>query len=825
MRTWRPDRQRFALEGDDRRRLNVGFALTILQRRLASSPEAIYRSLTRRRECLERRLDEERLSAGELPAQLPGGEGLPYRLTADYLDELLDDAPEEVEETEARILDQATAAATVAELRTEIETLQRLEERARRVRSSGTDTNRSQLSTILDDPLMTDEAGNRRKLIIFTEARDTLSYLAEKIRSLRGKHEEVVEIHGGLRRDERRQAVEAFTQDPDVLFMVANDAAGEGINLQRAHLMVNYDLPWNPNRLEQRFGCIHRIGQKEVCHLWNLVAAQTREGEVYTRLLRKLEQERKDLGGRVYDVLGRLFEARPLRELLLDAIRYGERPEVRARLNQSVDSAEDREHLEDLIEERALVRETMDPSKVEEIREHMERAEARRLQPHFIRSFFLEAFEHLGGTIHRREPGRYEIKHVPDIIRERARQRSYGHGMPVHRTYERIHFEKDKGEGLPPTAFVSPGHPLLDATIDLILERHGDLLKRGAVLVDETDPGEEPRALVYLEHAVQDARTDRDGNGQIVSRKLQFVELDRKGDISNPGPAPYLDYRPLVEEEHLLLGETLDLSWLRRDIDSAVMSYAIEQLVPQHVQEIRRQRLPLIDKVEHEVEARLKTQINYWDRRAQELKAQERAGKKTRLSSQNAAATAEELADRLERRRDLLERERQISALPPVVRGGAVVLPGGLVRRVAKPEHAASFSQDPDVLYRQEIERLAMRAVEAAEERLGRIPKDVSAERGMGYDIESKDPEMGSLYFIEVKGKWEGKDDLTLTKNEILCSRNEPEKFRLAIVIVGEDGPQSPRCVAGYDFGEPVFAQTATTFSLPKLLDFAGEPV
>ena len=370
--------------------------------------------------------------------------------------------------------------------------------------------------------------GNRRKLIIFTEAKDTLFYLAEKIRTLRGRHEEVVEIHGGLRRDERRQAVEAFTQDKDVLFMVANDAAGEGINLQRAHLMVNYDLPWNPNRLEQRFGRIHRIGQKEVCHLWNLVAAQTREGEVYTRLLAKLEQERKDLGGRVYDVLGRLFEARPLRELLLEAIRYGERPEVRARLQQSVDSAVDREHLEDLLEERALVRETMDPSKVEEIREQMERAEARRLQPHFIRSFFLEAFEHLGGTIHKREPGRYEIKHVPLAIRERARQRSHGHGVPVHRTYERIYFEKDNGEGLPPTAFVCPGHPLLDATIDLILERHRDLLKRGAVLVDETDPGEDPRALVYLEHAVQDARTDRDGKGQVVSRRLQFVEIESR---------------------------------------------------------------------------------------------------------------------------------------------------------------------------------------------------------------------------------------------------------------------------------------------------------
>ena len=272
-----------------------------------------------------------------------------------------------------------------------------------------------------------------------------------------------------------------------------------------------------------------------------------------------------------------------------------------------------------------------------------------------------------------------------------------------------------------------------------------------------------------------------------------------------------------------MLNETLDTSWLRRDIEGTVMSYAIGQLVPQHVQEVRRQRLPLIDKVEREVEARLKTQVNYWDRRAQELKAQERAGKKTRLSSQNAAATAEELADRLERRRELLERERQISALPPVVRGGAVIVPGGLVRKLEGGETRPPG--DPDVLQRQEIERLAMRTVEEAERSIGRLPRDVSAERGIGYDIESKDPETGSLYFIEVKGKWEGKDDLTLTKNEILCSRNEPEKFRLAIVVVGEDGARAPRYLKGYDFGEAVFAQTATTFSLRKLLQAAGEPI
>lgn len=818
--------ERFAVEaGDDRRRVNVGFALTILQRRLASSPEAIYRSLTRRRERLETRLADERLSASDA-ARLSGEEAMPGgalpRLTSDYLDDL-EDAPEvEVEETEERILDQATAAATVAELRTEIETLKRLEERARKVRFSGTDTKWTELSTILDDPLMTDGNGNRRKLIVFTEARDTLSYLAEKIRTIRGKHEEVVEIHGGLRRNERRQAVEAFTQDKDVFFMVANDAAGEGINLQRAHLMVNYDLPWNPNRLEQRFGRIHRIGQKEVCHLWNLVAAETREGDVYTRLLTKLEQERKDLGGRVYDVLGRLFESRPLRELLLDAIRYGERPEVKARLHETVDSAVDRHHLEELLEERALVRETMDPSRVEEIREQMERAEARRLQPHFVRSFFLEAFKHLGGTIHKREPGRYEIRYVPGAIRERARR--FGHGMPVHRSYERIYFEKDKGEGLPPTAFVCPGHPLLDATIDLILERYHDLLKRGAVLVDESDSDEEPRALIYLEHAVQDGRASRDGKGQVVSKRLQFVEMDREGDVRDPGPAPYLDYRPLREEERPLLEAALDEPWMRENMEERVMGYAIGHLAEQHVAEVRAQRLPLIDKVEREVEARLKTQINYWDRRAQELKAQERAGKKTRLSSQNAAATAEDLADRLQRRRELLDRERRISALPPVVRGGAIVIPGGLVRRITIPAESASVEKDPDVLHRQEIERLAMRAVEEAERDLGRIPRDVSAERGIGYDIESKDPKTGSLYFIEVKGKWEGKDDLTLTKNEILCSRNEPEKFRLAIVVVGEDGLRPPRYIVGYDFGEPVFAETATTFSLRKLLSAAGDP-
>src|SRR5260370_25748905 len=181
-------------------------------------------------------------------------------------------------------------------------------------------------------------------------------------------------------REERMTAQEEFRHDPEVQVLIASDAAGEGINLQRARLMVNYDLPWNPNRLEQRFGRIHRIGQTEVCHLWNLVAHETREGDVYLRLLEKLEEERKALGGQVFDVLGQLrFEDRPLRELLLEAIRYGDQPEVRARLYRVVEQALDHDKLCELLEGRALAHDSMDVSRVLQIREDMERAEARRL--------------------------------------------------------------------------------------------------------------------------------------------------------------------------------------------------------------------------------------------------------------------------------------------------------------------------------------------------------------------------------------------------------------------------------------------------------------
>jgi len=184
--------------------------------------------------------------------------------------------------------------------------------------------------------VMYDTSGRRHKLVLFTEHRDTLNYLHSRISTLLGRTDAVLAIHGGVAREDRRGIQEEFANNPDAVVLLATDAAGEGINLQSAHLMVNYDLPWNPNRLEQRFGRIHRIGQREVCTLWNLVAGETREGNVYRRLLQKLEVERLALGGQIFDVLGRLFADTPLRRLLVDAVRYGDAPETRARLELAV---------------------------------------------------------------------------------------------------------------------------------------------------------------------------------------------------------------------------------------------------------------------------------------------------------------------------------------------------------------------------------------------------------------------------------------------------------------------------------------------------------
>ncbi|MDP9237923.1 MAG: SNF2-related protein [Chloroflexota bacterium] len=831
-----------ALE-NDKRAGTVGFALTILQRRLASSPEAIYQSLRRRRERLEGRMRE-------LEVLQRGGRAAPiFAPASPALDEEdvedLEDAPDnEVEAAEEEILDQATAARSIAELKAEIETLKGLESLALGVRRSGTDTKWRELASLLGEVFATAGSDHRvavpisasggreipppassphQKLVLFTEHRDTLNYLENRITTLLGRAEAVVMIHGGMGREERLRAQESFKFDPEVQVLLATDAAGEGINLQRAHLMVNYDLPWNPNRLEQRFGRIHRIGQTEVCHLWNLVAEETREGDVYRKLLEKLEQARQALGGQVFDVLGKLqFEGRALRELLIEAIRYGDQPEVRARLTTVVENALDRAQLQDLLEDHALAHDSMDVSRVHRIREDMERADARRLQPHYIESFFQEAFQRLGGTSKQREPRRYEVTHVPAPVRNR--DRLIGIGEPVLPRYERITFEKSlvAPQGQPLAAFVCPGHSLLDSIIDLTLERHRDLLKRGTVLVDERDAGTRPRVIFYLEHAIQDASLTRSGERRVVSKRMLYVELDADGTTRHVNYAPYLDYRPLAEGEPDVEAflDRPECGWITRELEQKVQGYAVAQVVPEHLAEVRDGKLALIAKTEAAVKDRLTKEIAYWDLRAEQLKDQEQAGKpNAKLNSGEARKRADNLQGRMQKRLEDLKLEAQISPLPPVVLGGLLVVPVGLIaamtgRPVAAPRAPADTRASA---------ARARAVVMEIERSLGFEPTDREFEK-LGYDIESRVPGTGKLRFVEVKGRVTGAPTITVTRNEILYSLNKPDDFILAIVEFMDDDNHRAHYLRQPFQREPDFGVTSVNYDFAELLARAQRP-
>ena len=826
-----------------KKRTTTGFALMILQRRLASSPQAIYRSLRRRRERLQARLQE----LEELLRSGGAGPLVVFRGPELDLDDLedLEDAPEdEVEAAEAEVLDQATAAQTSGELRAETDTLRRLERLAREVLKRSDDTKWRELAGLLNkiftpaglasrikEPGVHYGAGDipppqpspGQKLVVFTEHKDTLNYLHDRITTVIGQPEAVVVIHGGLNRRDRLKAQEAFRHDPTVKVLLATDAAGEGINLQRAHLMVNYDLPWNPNRLEQRFGRIHRIGQTEVCHLWNLLAEDTREGKVYQTLLDKLETERQALGGQVFDVLGQVqFEGRSLKDLLVQAIRFGEQPEIRAHLTTVVGQALDRDRLRGLMHQHALVQDAMDTSRLHAVREEMERADARRLQPHFIESFFLEAFKHLGGAARQREPRRYQISRVPAAVRRRADD--IGTTEPVSSRYQRIAFEKSlvAPRGQPHAAFVCPGHPLLDAVLDLTLERNRALLKRGAVLVDDRDHGVEPRVLLYLEHAIHDARPTRQGADRVISKRMIYLDFGPDGAPGHLQYAPYLDFRPLTADDPRP-GEILsrpECAWINRELEGKAEAYATANVVPGHLEEIREARVSAINKTEAAVKDRLTKEISHWDHRAETLKLEEKAGRtNVRLNSGEAARRADQLQARLKQRLEELTMERRISAGPPVVLGGMLVVPKGLLDRIA----GLKTKKEAMTTDTQAIAAKARNIIMDVERGLGLEPVDREFEK-LGYDIESRVPETGKLRFIEVKGRVEGAPTITVTRNEILFSLNKPDDFVLAIVEFLEDGGHRVHYLRQPFQRKPDFGATSVNYHFADLLARAGEP-
>ena len=809
-----------ALEGNRSR--TVGFALTQLQRRLASSPEAIYQSLSRRRKRLEEQRDEMKTLARGYQAS----QTLARYQTPD-VPENIDEADEELptDEYEAwseTVVDQATAAETAQELEAEIQTLRDLERKAKGVRDEGADRKWEELSELLQDRSeMYTEAGRRRKIIIFTEHRDTLNYLQDRITGLLGRSDAVVTIHGGTNRDDRRKIQEEFRHNPEVLVLLGTDAAGEGINLQNTNLMVNYDLPWNPNRLEQRFGRIHRIGQEDVCHLWNLVASGTREGQVFQRLFAKLETERSALGGQVFDVLGEAFEGSSLKDLLLDAIRYGDDPKVQDRLNQVIDSQLDSEHLKAIMDRNALAEEHLGMDQLFSVKEEMEKAEARKLQPHFVRAFFNQAFQELGGELRPRESGRAEIRHVPAVIRERDRVIGQTR-TPVLKRYGRVCF--DKGQihipKKPAADLIHPAHPLMAATTDLILEAHRSKLKQGSVLVDPEDSGTLHRVVFMIEHTVRESGGDPP---RVVSRRIQFVAIDPNGGTAFAGWAPHLDMRALAEAEDELVSDVLAADWVHEGLESQAMAYAGEHLVPEHFQEVKGRRERHVDKVLGAVHERLVKEVNYWSGRAIELERDVEAGKQPRMQPDNARRRAEELSARLEERQKALEAQRNVVANAPAVVGGALVIPYGLIA-----QRRGEGGWTVDAAARARIEHLAMEAVRTAEEAFGHRVQDVSGHK-CGWDLTAQPPErngrLPEARHIEVKGRTKGQTTITVSRNEIAYALNQADKFLLAVVLVDEaDQIEGPYYLRQPFSQEPEFGVASINYDLSDLLAPAVSP-
>ena len=299
------------------------------------------------------------------------------------------------------------------------------------------------------------------------------------------------------------------------------------------------------------------------------------------------------------------------------------------------------------------------------------------------------------------------------------------------------------------------------------------------------------------------------------------MEKGKEEAFRSAGYAPFLNYRPLAPEELALAAPLLAEEWLARSLDEGAVSYAVESLVPEHLQEVRARREELVNKTLAAVKERLTQEISYWDYRAEDLRLQEQAGRvNARINSALAQRRADDLQGRLQKRLKELEQERQLSALPPNVIGGALVVPAGLLARLkgeaqpAQPEFAVDTAQ---------VERLAMEAVMAAERRLGFEPRDVSADH-VGWDIESRDPAGGHLRFIEVKGRAEDKRTLTITKNEIIQALHNPESFILAIVIVDGGGAQPPRYIRNPFGKEPDFGVTSVNYELAELLERSEEP-
>ncbi len=755
-----------ALAEDNR---NVTFALIVLQRRLASSTRAIRRSLENRRDRLVALRDEVRANPQLLEAARRG-DPLP--------DMPSEDAPEhERWEAEEKAL-RYTVARNLGELEAEITILDQLAAQAQAVEAAGPERKLDELRRVVEEidlpstsfakhPERSDRTGQGfrtgEKLLIFTEAKDTLDYLLENL-SAWGLS--VTHIDGSMAPPERYRAEQAFRDDKQVL--VATEAAGEGINLQFCHLMINYDLPWNPARLEQRMGRIHRYGQQYEVYIYNLVATSTREGMVFHALLSKLEKMRQGLGqDRVFDVVDQLLEGVHLERLIRDALAQRLTFEqIRDQVLATLDEDQEQRLQESTL--AGLATRYIDLSR---LRAERQRAAEARLVPAYIRAFFTQALEALApGRLERRDDGFWRMPYVPASLRDLPEGLRRRCGAPAD-SYPALTFDKadlddhahpSTGSGLR-LAFVGPGRPLFEAVVHHVLARYGPDLAQGAVL---RDPSGEAQGLLWLVVGGVE-----DGLGRTAGERLfaLFQPVDG-GDWRQVSPARLLDFEPPAEPLSIPQAHRQGLEGAE-----AVIDWSLDHVLDPYLTELQAERRRETDVIRDYLRRSFDVLIARSQGKLMEYEQKALAGKDMGLSIQEERRHLDDLRRRQSARLADNQRAAMLALGAPRVLGVAAIIPAP----ISQTTLSLSKGGEPPMRRSDEVEAAAMERAAAYERARGWTVEDVSAQ-ARGYDLHSTGPE-GQVRYVEVKGR-AGVGAVELSENEWLKAEQLGGDYWLYIV-------------------------------------------
>lgn len=738
--------RRAADQGDDPRARAVGFLMALYQRRLASSTYAMRRSLENRATRLEKGLEDAQELVRSAPPVIP---------TAEELEEFEDAAREELE----RLLEAITLSGNAEQVREEIAELRALADEARMVEGSGNEAKLGHLRQLLEDEGFFDQPDQR--LLIFTEFKDTLDHLLEHLRAWGF---EVGCIHGGMKPGSRDEAgsrlhTEQQFREGAIQILVATEAAGEGINLQCCHILFNYDIPWNPNRLEQRMGRIHRYGQRHDCLIFNFVATNTIEGDVLQRLLKKLQEIRDALNDdAVFNVVGEVLPSARIERVLRNyyAGKLGE-ADLEDRLLRNVDERHFRNICQTALEGLASKR-----LNLEMLIERRARARERRLVPETIARFIAECarlaalpLKPVAGLKHAFDPGR-----TPTGLKKYEREPGWNRRDLAER-YPRLSTDRDTAEEHN-LEWVTPGHPLFEALRLESLGRSQDTLANGACF--HSIAHEAASRLDFYRARVVD------GLGRVIHERLFTVELAKERDPRLLGPDALGNLSPATPPELLPAAASLPeaTAWLD------------EHALRPFLHRVKKERLAEVDRIADHVHLSLTEALQRADDEighAETAVQNDVTGARGRLAQ--AQGRHAELLARRARRREELVRQRAVTLQAVERLASALVLPHPDRNR---PD-LRNLRPHP------ETEMTAMRVVMNHERALGRHVEDVH-EKDLGYDITSLDRASGELRLIEIKGLAGSAGSILWTPNERRSAEDRPDCYWLYVVTDCATTPQ-----------------------------------